>query len=359
MKGKKDLKGLSLEELETLIASSGKERYRAKQLFRWMYRKGECAIDSMTDLSREFRKELADKCFISSLSPSSSVVSSDGTEKYLFDLHDGESIETVMIPEEKRRTVCVSTQAGCRMGCSFCATGEKGFHRNLSSAEIINQVCYMEKNLRERGSAISNIVFMGMGEPLDNLYALDRAIGILRSVFAFGISNKRITVSTCGLVPPLKALMAAWDVSIAISLNGTRDDVRERLMPVNSLHPISEILEVVRGAASRGKKRKITIEYVLIKEVNDTVDDARRLAGMLGGLGVKVNLIPINISGKSEYRAPERERIDRFRDILLEGGIRTITRERRGADIDAACGQLVGRARGSGKNDLDRRDTLT
>ncbi len=354
MEKKRDLKGQSLEELETLIASSGKERYRAKQLFRWMYQKGECTINSMTDLSMDFRKELEESCFISSLSPASSDTSTDGTEKYLFDLHDGESIETVMIPEGKRRTVCVSTQAGCRMGCSFCATGEKGFHRNLSPSEIINQVCSVEGNLRDKGESISNIVFMGMGEPLDNLYALTRSISILRSVFAFAISNKRITVSTCGLVPPLKALMSEWDVSIAISLNGTTDEVRERLMPVNRLHPITEIIEVVKSASSRGKKRKITIEYVLIKEVNDMILDAQRLAGMLGGLDVKVNLIPVNTGEKSEYQAPERERIDRFRDILLEGGIRTITREKRGDDIFAACGQLVGRIGEADKNDLNR-----
>jgi 23S rRNA (adenine2503-C2)-methyltransferase len=355
---KRDLKGLSLPELEEFLGRYGKERYRARQIFRWIYQKGETRIENMTNLSRNFREEIMEDCHVSSLQPVRSLRSDDGTEKFVFSMEGDVYVEAVLIPEEKRRTVCVSTQAGCRMGCVFCATGEAGFQRNLSSSEIIGQICYVESTLNKRGNTISNVVFMGMGEPLDNVEELLPVIDILRSVFAFSLSSRKITISTCGVIPVLESLMSRVDVSIALSLNATTDEVRDRLMPVNRKYPIKDIIGFLRGVDG-GKKKRITVEYVLIDGVNDSGGDARRLLRFLRGSNVKVNLIPYNLHGEPVFRAPERKRIDDFREILIGGGIRTITREKRGADIYAACGQLSGKVAVKEENALDRNDTLT
>ncbi len=355
---KRDLKGLSLPELEEFLGRYGKERYRARQIFRWIYQKGETRIENMTNLSRNFREEIMEDCHVSSLQPVRSLRSEDGTEKFVFSMEGDVYVEAVMIPEEKRRTVCVSTQAGCRMGCIFCATGGAGFQRNLSSPEIIGQICYVESILNKRGNTISNVVFMGMGEPLDNVEELLPVIDILRSVFAFSISSRKITISTCGIIPVLENLMSRVDVSIALSLNATTDEVRDRLMPVNRKYPVKDIIGFLRSVDG-GKKKRITVEYVLIDGVNDSGGDAERLLRFLRGSNVKVNLIPYNLHGDPMFRAPERKKVDDFREILLGGGIRTITREERGADIYAACGQLSGKVVVEGEIALDRKDTLT
>lgn len=354
-----DLLGKSLEELERLLEEEGKARFRARQIFRWIYRRQEDDFDRMTDLSLKFRGLLKEKYHISSLTPGNTSVSKDGTLKFLFSLQDGSAIETVMIPDGSRRTLCISTQAGCRMGCTFCATGNEGFVRSLSSSEIIGQVCHVERFLRGRGETITNVVFMGMGEPLDNLSEVLKAIGILKSVLAFSISRKRITVSTCGLLTPLKELVRRTDVSLAISLNGADDEVRDSIMPVNRRYPLSRLMEFIRGIDIKSN-RKITLEYVLLGGINDREIDATRLAGLIKHSRIKVNLIPFNPypGNPVGYFPPEPAIIDRFRDILIREEVQVITREKRGGDIESACGQLRGKLLKRSKNNLNSHVTL-
>ena len=340
-----DLKGMTLAELEDLFRARGKERFRARQVSRWIYRKYAEEFSVMSDLSREFREELTTACRISSPVAETRERSRDGTEKFLFRLEDGEAIESVLIPEEGRRTLCVSTQAGCALSCRFCATGGSGFRRNLTSAEIIHQACFAGRLLMDRGERLTNVVFMGMGEPLENVPEVSRAIDILLSPFGFALAGKRVTVSTAGIVPAMKKLAGRYPVSFAVSLNAATDEVRSRIMPINRKYPLQDLIAAMRSIPLQSG-RKVTAEYVLLSGVNDSPADAESLARLLSGARIKVNLIPYNPNEYGNFRAPPRERIDRFRDILMKAGIQTITRERRGADIRAACGQLRGSSPG-------------
>ena len=334
-----DLKGMTLPELETFLAPWGKERYRARQLYRWLYRKSVDAFDGMTDLSREFRGLLSSSCRISAPPAERVQVSADGTEKFLFRLEDGEAVESVLIPDDDRRTVCVSSQAGCALGCAFCATGVMGFRRDLTSAEIIHQACFAAKRLSERGERLSNVVFMGMGEPLRNPRQVSRAIEILLSQDGFGLPGKRVTVSTVGIAGELQAMAERYPVSFAVSLNASQDGQRSLLMPINRTHPLRELVSAMRRIPLQSG-RKVTAEYVLLSGVNDSPEDAAALSRLLRGSRVKVNLIPYNAHEGAPYSAPPREAVDRFRSVLLAAGIQAITRDRRGSDIRAACGQL-------------------
>ncbi len=342
-----DIKGMTLAEVEEFLARWGKERYRARQLFRWIYQKHVDDFAAMTDLSKALRGILAASCRISAFPAERVEVSADGTEKYLFRLEDGEAVESVLIPDEGRRTLCISSQAGCPLLCGFCATGAGGFRRNMTSAEIVQQVCFAAKRIAERGERLSNVVFMGMGEPLLNVPEVSRAIGILLSQFAFGISGKRVTVSTAGIVPEMLPLAMMYPVSIAVSINAARDDLRTLLMPVNRKYPLKEVVAAMRRIPLQSG-RKVTAEYVLLAGVNDSPEDARALARSFRGARIKVNLIPYNPHEDSAYRAPEGEVVNRFRNVLVAEGVQTITRERRGADIRGACGQLRTEAGGSG-----------
>ncbi len=341
-----DLKGMPLAELTGFFRSRGKERYRARQVSRWLYRRYAEEFSVMTDLSRDFRAEMETVCRISSPPAEKEELSRDGTEKVLFRLEDGEGVESVLIPEDRRRTLCVSTQAGCALSCVFCATGATGFRRNMTSAEIIHQVCFAGRRLSERGERLTNVVFMGMGEPLDNVPEVSRAIEILLSQDGFGLAGKRVTVSTAGIIPAMRDLAARYPVSFAVSLNGATEEVRSRLMPINRKYPLRDLVAEMRGIPLRSG-RKVTAEYVLLSGVNDTPADARALARLLSGARIKVNLISVNPHEYGFFRPPSRESVDRFRDVLLAGGVQTITRERRGADIRAACGQLRGDPAGS------------
>ena len=346
-----DLKGMSLGELEAFFRTRGKERYRARQVSRWIYQKVAEEFSAMTDLSRGFREELVATCRISSPAAEIMELSRDGTEKFLFRLEDGEAVESVLIPEENRRTLCVSTQAGCALSCVFCATGASGFRRNMTSAEIIHQVCFAARRLAERGERLTNVVFMGMGEPLENVPEVSRAIDILLSPHGFRLAGKRVTVSTAGIVPAMRDLADRYPVSFAVSLNAASDEVRSRLMPVDRKYPLREVVAAMRGIPLRSG-RKVTAEYVLLSGVNDSPADARSLARLLSGTRVKVNLISFNPHPHGNFRSPSPASLDRFRDVLMSAGIQTITRERRGADIRAACGQLTGASkdqRGRGK----------
>ncbi len=337
--GRTDLKGMTLPELEEFLARWGKERYRARQLFRWIYQKHADGFAAMTDLSKELRGILAASCRVSCFPAERIETSADGTEKYLFRLEDGEMVESVMIPDEGRRTLCISSQVGCPLQCGFCATGAAGFRRDMTSAEIVQQACFAAKRLAERGERLSNVVFMGMGEPLLNVPEVSRTIGILLSQFAFGISGKRVTVSTAGIVPEMLPLALRYPVSFAVSINAARDDLRSVLMPVNRKYPLRELVaEMKRIPLQSG--RKVTAEYVLLAGVNDSPEDARALGRCFRGARIKINLIPFNPHEGSPYRSPEAEALVRFRNVLIAGGVQTIIRERRGADIRAACGQL-------------------
>ncbi|NIO15801.1 MAG: 23S rRNA (adenine(2503)-C(2))-methyltransferase RlmN [Deltaproteobacteria bacterium] len=343
-----DLKGKTLGELEELFSAWGKERFRARQIYRWIYGKLETGFPEMTDLSKPFRRELEEHFLVSRFDHDVVRVSRDGTVKFLFMLPDGDGVETVLIPEGRRNTICLSTQVGCRMGCRFCAAAEGGFSRNLTAGEIVNQFCAAEQYLRARGERSTNVVFMGMGEPLDNLDEVLRTIEILNSEFAFSISQKRITVSTCGLIPELKRLVSACDVSLAVSLNATTDALRSKLMAVNKRYPLQDLVQFLEQVKPK-KNRKVTVEYLLIAGLNDSPRDAARLAALLKSCRVKVNLLPFNQTGSNSYATPGFASVDRFREILVNEGIQTIIRERRGADIEAACGQLRGKMRGKGK----------
>ncbi|MGE5190666.1 MAG: 23S rRNA (adenine(2503)-C(2))-methyltransferase RlmN [Gemmatimonadota bacterium] len=336
-----DLKGMTLPELEGFFARSGKERYRARQVSRWIYQRHAETFRAMTDLSLEFRRELERTCRIAVPAVAREQLSVDGTEKYLFRLDDGETVESVLIPDGERRTLCISSQVGCALRCGFCATGAMGFRRNMTSSEIIHQVCFAASRLEVRGAALSNVVFMGMGEPLENAAEVSRTVDILLSQFGFGLSGKRVTVSTAGVVPAMLALAERYPVSFAVSVNAPRDDLRSALMPINRRYPLGELVRAIRTIPLQSG-RKVTAEYVLLAGVNDSPQDARDLARLLKGARVKVNLIPFNAHECGDYRSPAAEVADRFRDILLTAGIQAIIRAQRGADIAAACGQLRG-----------------
>ena len=334
---KADLKNYNLEELEAFIAGCGKERYRARQISKWLYQKDAVTFAEMSNLSKEFRCELENSAFISSLTPETTEISRDGTRKYLFRLTDGNAVESVLIPEEDRATLCLSSQVGCAMACEFCLTGTFKLTRNLSTAEIVNQVCAVKKD-----AEISNIVFMGMGEPLANLDNVIRALQIITSPDGMQFSTRRVTVSTAGVVPGLELLGKAVTVNLAVSLNATTDEVRSRLMPINRKYPLRELLAACKRFPLPAR-RMITIEYVMIKGVNDTLDDAKRLVKLLGTIHAKVNLIPFNEYEGCSLRKSDQETIDSFHRYLLGKHVTVITRASRGGDISAACGQLRGR----------------
>lgn len=336
-----DLKGIPPGELETFFSAWGKERYRARQVSRWIYQRQVEEFSGMTDLSRSFREELGRACRISAPPAERMERSTDGTEKVLFRLADGEAVESVLIPEEGRRTLCLSSQAGCRWGCLFCATGATGFRRNLTAAEIVHQACYARKRLSECGERLTNVVFMGMGEPLENLPEVSRAIEILLSPHGFCLAGKRVTVSTAGLVPGMLELASRFPVSFAVSVNAPRDELRSRLMPINRKYPLGELISAMKRIPLQSG-RKVTAEYVLLSGVNDSPREGRELARLLSGARIKVNLIPCNAHEWGTFEPPSPEAVDRFREILLSAGIQAITRDRRGVDIGAACGQLRG-----------------
>lgn len=332
-----DIKGLCFEELQNFLQGKGKERYRARQLFKWLYQKNATTFAEMTDLAKELRRDLEETAVISHLAPQTVEISRDGTRKYLFVLEDGNAVESVLIPEEDRNTLCISSQVGCAMACAFCLTGTFNLTRNLTTAEIVNQVCAVKQDVPVR-----NIVFMGMGEPLGNLDNVVRALKILTHDDGLQFSSRRVTVSTSGLVPEMEALGKAVTVNLAVSLNATTDEVRNQLMPVNRLYPLAELLAACRRFPLPSR-RKITIEYVMIRGLNDTLDDAKRLVRLLSGLPNKINLIPFNEHEGCDYRTPEQSSIDQFHSYLLAKHFTVITRSSRGGDISAACGQLKGK----------------
>jgi 23S rRNA (adenine2503-C2)-methyltransferase len=329
--------------LRAQLASEGLPAYRADQVAQWLYQRGVDAPAAMTDLPADLREALAERFTFHALTVEEALRSADGTVKARLAARDGAVLEAVLIPEEERTTLCVSTQVGCPLACSFCATGALGLTRNLTTAEIVDQVLRMRALLPE-GRRLTNVVFMGMGEPLLNLPSVIEAVRTLLHPKGFALAPRRVTVSTAGVVPRIADLLAAVPVNLAVSLHATTDAVRDALVPLNRRFPIAQLLGALRALPQVSRRRPVFVEYTLMAGVNDAEDDARRLVSLLRGLPSKVNVIPMNPHPDAAYRPPSPEVASRFMGVLVRGGLTATLRRSRGADIDAACGQLAARA---------------
>ncbi len=341
---KVNLLGLSRGELIDYFTKYDEPKFRADQLLKWLHQRQVTDFQAMTDLSQALRNKLAADAVIDGLQLQVEQVSSDGTRKWLLALADGNCVETVFIPEARRRTLCISSQVGCSLNCTFCATGWQGFNRQLTSAEIIAQVWYAWRVLAndDRQRPITNIVLMGMGEPLLNYAPVVMALRIMLDDCAYGFSRRRITLSTAGVVPGINRLLKDCPVSLAVSLHASEDALRNQLVPLNKKYPIAQLMDACRQYANYDRRWQVTFEYIMLKDVNDSIADARRLARLLKDLPAKVNLIPYNSVAGLPYERSSTKTIDRFRDVLLAKQIMTITRKTRGDDVNAACGQLKG-----------------
>ncbi|MFQ5608897.1 MAG: 23S rRNA (adenine(2503)-C(2))-methyltransferase RlmN [Woeseiaceae bacterium] len=343
---KTNLLGMPQGELEQFFEGFGEKPYRARQLQKWLYQQGVAEIYAMTDLSKKLRAKLAEVARIDLPQEEARFDSTDGVVKWLFSSGSGQAIETVFIPEPTRGTLCISSQVGCALDCAFCATGAQGFNRNLSAAEIIGQVWHANQFLPRRPNgdyAVTNVVFMGMGEPLANYRNIVPVLELLISDYAFGLSRRRVTVSTSGIVPHIDKLGDECNVSLAVSLHAPNDELRNRLVPITKIHPISELLDACWRYAAKHSNRFVTFEYVMLRDTNDSLAEADELADLLDGMPAKVNLIPFNPFDRNPFRRSRRETIRAFQDRLRDRGLVATTRKTRGDDIDAACGQLAGK----------------
>ncbi|PID55683.1 23S rRNA (adenine(2503)-C(2))-methyltransferase RlmN [candidate division KSB3 bacterium] len=329
-------------EMQAFVEASGQPRYRTKQLLEWLYRSKVASYDEMTNLPKAWRKDLARKADVNPFPSFSVQESSDSTRKYLFTLRDGQAIESVCIPMKEHFTLCLSTQVGCALHCAFCLTGKLGFRRNLQAGEILGQILAVQRELPETESRISNIVFMGMGEALLNYDETVKAIRLMLSEQGLNFSNRRITLSTAGLVPELQRLgQEDFHINLAISLNAPDNELRSQLMPINTRYPLEQLLNACREYPLP-ERRRITFEYILLDRINDSLDHADRLAHQLRGIRCKINLIPYNAGSATYFRASEEAKILAFQAQLLHHGYATFIRASKGADISAACGQLSG-----------------
>lgn len=342
------------EGLRAWCASIGEKPFRATQLTRWIHRRQESDFDKMTDLAKSFREKLKRLAVIEPPVPLTEKKSSDGTRKWLFDVGGGNAVEAVFIPEDDRGTLCISSQAGCAMGCLFCSTGKQGFNRNLATSEIVGQLWWAERELcRDQGitdpndRVISNVVLMGMGEPLQNLENVVRALRIFLDDNGYGLSRRRVTVSTSGLVNQIDKLAEAAPVALAVSLHAATDELRDKLMPVNRKHPIAQLMAACRRYLAVAPRDFITFEYVMLGGINDSIEDADRLVELVrrDRVPCKFNLIPFNPFPQSDLDKPAREKVLAFCYRLNEAGYVATVRKTRGDDIDAACGQLAGEVR--------------
>ncbi|MGE5583065.1 MAG: 23S rRNA (adenine(2503)-C(2))-methyltransferase RlmN [Bacillota bacterium] len=336
-----NVKGLLLEELQEFLATLSLPKYRAEQIYSWIYQKQVCSWDEMTDLPKYLRQLFIEKQLVLGCLPLvSKIEDEDGTVKYLFELEDHQTIESVFIPENERQTVCLSTQVGCGMGCRFCATGKNGWRRNLTTAEIIEQPLRITKLT---GNRLNNLVLMGQGEPLANYEATLKAIKIINDPKGLGIGARHITISTCGLIPGIRRLAREpFQVNLAISLHAADDKLRESLMPVNRKYPLAELLSAVAEYIGI-TGRRVTFEYTMIDKVNDRPEDLRKLIKLLAGMLCHVNLIPFNPVPDSPFRRSKPERIRDFVSALTQANIEATVRKERGANLAAACGQLQGK----------------
>jgi len=334
---KKDIKKFTLNELQEEVKNLGVEKYRATQLFDFLYKKGIEDFKDMLSLPTSFRDLLQKNFYISKIGLVDLAKSKDQTEKYLFKLEDGNLIESVLIFSDKRVTECISSQIGCKYNCLFCESGKKGFTRNLTVSEILNQVLFVKKKIE---SNLNNIVFMGIGEPLDNYDNVVKAICILNSKDAFNIGARKITLSTCGVIPAIKRLQERnWQIELSVSLHAPENKLRSYLMPVNNMYPLPDLIEACKNYAEK-TKRQITFEYILIKGVNDSLIYADKLAKLIEGFNSRINLITFNSAPDSLLQAPGISQVKSFKNKLAAKGIPTTTRISKGDDISAACGQL-------------------
>ena len=365
-----NLLDLDLEGLAGYCEELGEKRFRATQLFRWIHQKGASGFEQMTDLARSLREKLATRACIQAMPVISCHESTDGTIKWLFDAGDGNAVEAVFIPEEDRGTLCVSSQAGCAVGCRFCSTGHQGFSRNLTTAEIVSQLWYAEHFLRQRLNTgeriISNVVMMGMGEPLQNYSALVPALRIMLDDHGYGLSRRRLTVSTSGVVPMMDRLSQDCPVALAVSLHAPNDALRNDLVPLNQKYPLHELIDACSRYLAHAPRDFVTFEYCMLDGVNDRAEHARQLVDLVRGqdhdrgVRCKFNLIPFNPFPASGLARSSSAAIQEFARILTEAGIVTTIRKTRGDDIDAACGQLAGDVRdrtGAGER-MARRRTI-
>jgi len=342
-----NLLGLERPAMESFVQELGNQPFRARQLWSWIYKRGEGSVDAMTDLAKTFRAQLNERAEIRVPEVITCKESADGTRKWLLRADAKQAFEMVFIPEADRGTLCISSQVGCAMDCSFCSTAQQGFNRNLTTAEIVGQVWLANKELGTTGRpddrAITNVVLMGMGEPLANFRNVVPAVRIFTDDLGFDLSRRRVTISTSGLVPQMYKLAEETNVALAVSLHAPDDELRNQLVPINRVHPIAELLEACWHYIDEQNGRSITFEYVMLDGVNDSLAQARQLVKLLKGKPGKLNLIPFNPFPGTEYRRSKPEAIQRFRDELINRGVLATVRRTRGDDIDAACGQLAGR----------------
>lgn len=341
-----DRKGLA-----AFFVELGEKPFRATQLLKWIYQEGVEDFDQMTNLSKSLRSYLATHCTIVTPEIVVEQIASDGTRKWVLQTDCGNRVETVFIPEENRGTLCVSSQIGCALACSFCSTAQQGFNRNLTTAEIIGQVYAAQKRLGNAGK-ITNVVMMGMGEPLLNFDNVVAAMNLMMDDFSFGLSKRRVTISTSGVVPAMYRLTEECDVSLAVSLHAVTDELRDQLVPINKKYPLNELMEACRANAKLAPRRTVTFEYVMLDGINDSQADAHGLIKLLATVPAKINLIPFNPFPNSPYRCSSNNRINLFKTLLNEAGIVTTVRKTRGDDIDAACGQLVGQVQDKSRRHL-------
>ena len=346
-----NLLDFDIEGLAAFCAGLGEKPFRATQLFRWIHQRGEADFSAMTDLAKSLRDKLAVSAHVAAPAVLSQHASADGTIKWLFDVGGGDAVEAVFIPETDRGTLCISSQAGCAVGCRFCSTGHQGFSRNLSTAEIVAQLWFAEhflrKHLGRSTRVISNVVMMGMGEPLQNYAALVPALRVMLSDHGYGLSRRRVTVSTSGVVPMVDRLAQDCPVALAVSLHAPDDHLRNQLVPLNLKYPLAELLSACERYLAYAPRDFITLEYCMLDGVNDSVEQARQLVGLVGGYAggsawCKLNLIPFNPFPASGLLCSPPQRVQAFAQVLIAAGLTTTVRKTRGQDIDAACGQLAG-----------------
>ena len=352
-----NLLDFTLPQLTEWLAAQGEKPFRARQVFQWIHQRGACDFDAMTDLAKALREKLKAVAEVRAPAILSEHRSADGTVKWLFDVGIGNGIETVFIPEDDRGTLCVSSQVGCALDCKFCSTGRQGFNRDLAVGEIVGQLWVANKRLQEMERAgqssrlegdatsprpVSNVVMMGMGEPLNNFGPVTDAMEVMLDDHAYGLSRRRVTLSTSGVVPHIRKLKERLPVALAVSLHAPNDEIRSRIMPINDAYPISELLDACREYLEVAPRDFITFEYVMLKGVNDAPGHARELLRTLAGTPAKVNLIPFNPFPDSGFEKTDPDRVRLFQKILLDAGIIATVRKTRGDDIDAACGQLAG-----------------
>ena len=352
MTAKTNLLDFTLPALTEWFAAQGEKAFRAKQVFQWIHQRGVDEFDAMTDLAKSLREKLREVAEVRPPAVLSEHRSADGTVKWLFDVgraagsDQSNGVETVFIPEEDRGTLCVSSQVGCALDCKFCSTGRQGFNRDLGVAEIVGQLWVANKRLREAGVGdrpVTNVVMMGMGEPLNNFQPVVDSMAVMLDDMAYGLSRRRVTLSTSGVVPHIRKLKEALPVALAVSLHAPNDEIRSRIMPINDAYPIATLLEACRDYLEVAPRDFITFEYVMLKGVNDSVDNARELVRTLEGTPAKVNLIPFNPFPDSGFERTSMDRVKLFQKVLLDAGYVATIRRTRGDDIDAACGQLAGK----------------